>query len=218
MAGSKSIEQIEQRMAGLAPGTLRHQTLEAARRFKSTWIELGRMLWSVYREKKFREWGYLTFDAYCAKEVGIRSATAKKLLHSYYFLEKEEPTLLQKISGEPPAQVPHLDSVNLLRLLSRRPELPSDRYRQIRSQVLEKGREATDLRQEVRTLLDSAQPDPAAVRQQRRRSTIRRMVGTLRALRAELSASGFLPASILAEIDRLAKKLEQAIPPEAGAG
>ena len=60
---SKAIQQLEERMADLQPGSLRHQTLEAAKRFKASWIELGRMLWTVYREKKFREWRYLTFEA-----------------------------------------------------------------------------------------------------------------------------------------------------------
>ena len=60
---SKAIQRLEEKMADLEPGSLRRETLEAAKRFKSSWIELGRMLWTVYREKKFREWGYLTFEA-----------------------------------------------------------------------------------------------------------------------------------------------------------
>jgi len=149
MPTSKAIKQLEERMADLEPGTLRHETLEAAKKFKSSWIELGRMLWTVWKDKKFREWGYLTFDAYCVKEVGIKAATAKKLLHSYYFLEKEEPTLLRRLSGESPANLPHADAVNVLRLLSKRSEIPADDYRQVRSQVLEKGREGAEVRREV---------------------------------------------------------------------
>ena len=211
MLTNKSIKQIEERMAALEPGTLRHETLEAARRFKNSWIELGRMLWTVWKEKRFREWEYLTFDAYCAKEIGIRTTTAKKLLHSYYFLEKEEPTLLKKLAGESPANVPSPEAVNLLRLLGKKPEVPSEGYQQIRSYVLEKGREAPEIRREVKALLDEAQPDPAAARDARRQALIRRTIGTLKGLKMELAASDMLPKKLLAEIEAVTRKLEEAI-------
>ena len=200
-------------MADLPAGSLRHQTLEAAKRFKASWIELGRMLWTVYREKKFREWGYLTFEAYCAKEVGLRASTAKKLLHSYYFLEKEEPSTLKRLTSEqPPAapsQVPSADSVNLLRLLKNREEVPAEDYQKVRSYVLEKGKEAQEVRREVQSLLqENRKADPEEVEEARSKSAVRRMIGTLKALRQQLSGGGLVPKKILAEVDGLAKKLE----------
>ena len=211
---SKAIQRLEERMADLPAGSLRHQTLEAAKRFKASWIELGRMLWTVYREKKFREWGYLTFEAYCAKEVGIRAPTAKKLLHSYYFLEKEEPSTLRRLTSEqPPAapsQVPSADSVNLLRLLKNREEVPAEDYQKVRSYVLEKGKEAQEVRREVQSLLqENRKADPEEVEKARSKSAVRRMIGTLKALRQQLSGGELVPKKILAEVDGLAKKLEE---------
>ncbi len=211
MPTSKGIQQIEERMSGLEAGSIRFQTLEAAKRFKSSWIELGRMLWTVWNEKKFREWGYLTFDAYCAKEIGIRASTAKKLLHSYYFLEKEEPTVLKRLSEEVPTQLPSADAVNMLRLLAKRQEVPPDGYQQVRSYVLEKGREAPEVRRQVRTILESSVADPEAARAARRQASIHRMIGTLKALKQELAAAKMLPQKLLSEIESLAKKLEQSI-------
>ena len=211
MPMNKAIKQLEDRMAGLEPGTLRHETLEAAKRFKNSWIELGRMLWTVWKEKSFREWGFLTFDAYCAKEVGIRAATAKKLLHSYYFLEKEEPSLLRKLTEEPPANLPHPDSVNLLRLLEKKQEVSPEGYQRVRSYVLEKGKEPPEVRREVRSLLERLETDPAAVRAARRQAMIRRMIGTLKGLKAELASSHMLPKKLLAEVEAVAKKLEESI-------
>ena len=209
---SRAIQKLEERMADLQPGSLRHQTLEAAKRFKSSWIELGRMLWTVYREKKFREWGYLTFEAYCAKEVGIRAPTAKKLLHSYYFLEKEEPSTLKRLassdSGPAPVQVPSADSVNLLRLLKNRQEVPAEDYQKVRGYVLEKGKEAQEVRREVQSLLEDNRADPEQVQQARAKSAVRRMIGTLKALRRQLSGGELVPKKILVEVDGLAKKLE----------
>lgn len=207
--GNKAIRQLEDRMASIEPGTLRHEALEAAKRFKTSWIDLGRILWTVYKEKKFREWGYLTFEAYCAKEIGIRTATAKKLLHSYYFLEKEEPTLLKKLTEEPPAKLPQAESVNLLRLFSRKQDVPSENYQKVRSYVLEKGADPSQVRQEVKSFLEASQSDPEAARAARRQTTLRRMVGTLKAMRMELDAAHMVPKKLLAEIESLAHKLEE---------
>ena len=76
-------------MGELDPQSFRYSVLEAARGFKSSWIDLGQLLYSVSKDKKYKDWGFLTFEAYCEKEVGIKQATAMKMLKSYYFLEKE---------------------------------------------------------------------------------------------------------------------------------
>jgi len=196
-------------MAAVEPGTLRHEALEAAKRFKSSWIELGRVLWTVHREKRFREWGFLTFEAYCAKEIGIRAATAKKLLHSYYFLEKEEPSFLKRLELQAaPAQLPSAEAVNALRLLKNREGFPGGAYERLRSDVLEKAREAPEIRREIRTILEESGPDPDAVQAARAKSAVRRMIGTLRALRHQLGAAELVPRKLLDEIEGLTKKLE----------
>ena len=78
-------------MHQLEPGTPRFEVLESARRFKSSWVELGERLIAVNEKKLYREWGYITFEEYCAKEVRIKKPTALKLTRAYRFLEKEEP-------------------------------------------------------------------------------------------------------------------------------
>ncbi|MBI1953890.1 MAG: hypothetical protein HYS41_07190 [Candidatus Omnitrophica bacterium] len=208
---SKALRQIEERLSGLAPGTLRHETLQAAKQFKSSWIELGRALWTVSNQKAFREWGFLTFEAYCAKEVGIRAATAKKLLHSYYFLEKEEPTLLKELEGEAPSKLPSPEAVNVLRLIRKRKEISPERYQRFRSYALEEGKEAPVLRRELKSLMEETHPDPAALRASRRQAALRRMIGTLKSLQAESAASDFLPKSLTTQIGSLIKKLEEAL-------
>src|SRR3982074_2952305 len=81
---------------GLEPGSgraarLREAVVQAARRFKSTWVALARLLVEVRRESLFEEWGDESFAAYCAKELHIRRQTALKLTRSFSFLEKHEP-------------------------------------------------------------------------------------------------------------------------------
>ncbi len=85
---TRSIRNIEQKMAGIEPGSLRYNVLEAARNFKSSWIALGQILYTVYKDKHFRSWGYMSFETYVKTELGLQKQTASKLLHSYYFLKR----------------------------------------------------------------------------------------------------------------------------------
>ena len=209
---NKGLQRLEERLAELEPGTIRYETLEAARRFKTSWIELGRVLWTVHKEKKFREWGYLTFEAYCLKEVGIKGPTAKKLLHSYYFLEKEEPTMLKQFTQQPPAQVPQVDAVNMLRLLKNKEEVPQQNYQKVRSYVLEQGKDVPEVRREVRSVLKAMETDSSVDEQlARHQAAVRRMIGTLKSLRDEMKSAGLAPAKLLEEVDRLMKKLSELI-------
>ena len=83
--------------AATVPGDtagLRSTVAAAARRFKSSWYELGRLLAQVRSTDAWQPWGFATFEAYCTTELHIRRATAEKLLRSYGFLrrhEREEP-------------------------------------------------------------------------------------------------------------------------------
>ena len=83
---TKSLQNIEEKMKGLDENSLRYHILESAKSFKTSWVELGRSLYSVWKDKLYKEWGYSTMDAYTGKEIGIRKQTAMKLLKSYYFL------------------------------------------------------------------------------------------------------------------------------------
>src|SRR4030042_972155 len=115
---TRSLQEIEQRMQGVDQSSLRYKVLESVKNFKTSWIELGQALYSVWKDKLYKEWGYSTFEAYTAKEIGIKKTTAMKLLRSYYFLEKEEPAYLEKDYAEAGkvASIPSYDAVNVLRL------------------------------------------------------------------------------------------------------
>src|SRR5688500_13719187 len=95
---------------------LRQKTLEIAKRHKASWIEFGQYLFTVHKDKLFRDWGFLSFETYCHKELGIKQTTAVKLLRSYQFLEREVPRLVDpKLQQEEePRKIPNYESVNLL--------------------------------------------------------------------------------------------------------
>jgi hypothetical protein len=101
------VTRLDARIGELPEGSLRRKVLESARRFKASWVDLGRMLAQVRREGTWEEWGHPSFEAYCTKELFLRRATAEKLALSYGFLERHEPEMARarEVRSAPPFEV-----------------------------------------------------------------------------------------------------------------
>ena len=207
---TKAIHQIEERMGDLNPESLRYKVLDCARKFKSSWMELGQYLFSVYKDKLFKDWGYLTFESYCSKEIGIRQATAMKLLKSYSFLEHEEPAFLkrQSITDRKPSQIPSYESVNALRLAKQSDRLSEDDYKTLREEVLDHVKEDAEIKKKIRTILKSNTPSPSAgEKETRKEAIVKKFLSQLRTARHEMGLLSF-PAKIIKQIDGLVEMLE----------
>lgn len=211
---TKSLSSIEQKMEDMDTGSLRYHVLKSAKDFKTSWIELGRSLYSVWKDKAYREWGFNTFEAYTAKEIGIKKDTAMKLLRSYYFLEKEEPALVEKGYAESaaPNAVPSYDAVNVLRLAKSKKTLGEEDYTNLKKEIFENGKDAREVKKELTSLMRQREElDPEEARQKRRIASIRRFLGTLKALKQEIEISKLVSAGIIKEVSGLIKKLEEEI-------
>ena len=88
-------DKLAARAEELPEGSTRRRVLEGARRFKAAWLDFARLLAEVRRDEHWREWGYPSFDRYCASELFIKRSTAEKLTASYGFLERHEPRLAE---------------------------------------------------------------------------------------------------------------------------
>ena len=211
---TKSIEAIEERMGGIDENSVRYQTLKSAKSFKTSWIELGRALYIVWKDKLYKEWGYLTFDAYIQKEVGIRKQTAMKLLKSYYFLEKEEPAYLERSHAEAhdAVSIPNYESVDLLRLAKNKKALDEKDYSNIKKEVLELGYDARDVKKGLSSIMrQREEASGPEAREKKRLAAIRRLLGTLKALKKGLEAAKVLPAAIIKETANLISRIESEI-------
>ena len=211
---TKSLERLEEKMGGIEQDSIRYRVLQSAKNFKTSWIELGQALYSVWKDKAYKEWGFLTFDAYAQKEIGIKKATAMKLLKSYYFLEKEEPVYLQKEhSGSiSPAAVPSYESVNLLRLAKNKTNIDRDDYQRFRKDVLEMGKDPSQFKRDLTTLIrEREELEPAEARQRRKMAVVKRLVSSLKTLNADIESQKLLPANLIKEISVLINKLEAEI-------
>ena len=207
----KSITQIEEKMAGIEKDSLRYQILESAKQFKSSWVELGRALYSVWRDKHYKEWGFGTLEAYTAKEIGIRKNTAMKLLKSYYFLEKEEPHYLSRDFAESAsaANIPSYESVDLLRLAKNKKSLDNDDYAHIKKEIFEEGKDTIAVKKDLTALIRQRQEfEPEEAQRKKKEATVRRLYGTLRSLQKEAQLLKLLPAPLLKDMGELLQRIE----------
>ncbi len=199
---SKSLQNIEEKMESLDVSSLRYHVLESAKNFKTSWIELGRSLYSVWKDKLYKDWGFGTFDAYTAKEIGIKKPTAMKLLRSYYFLEKEEPAYLTKL--------PSYEAVDLLRKAKDKKTLDSQDYSKLKKEIFEDGRDVQAVKRDLISLIRQREElEPEEAYKKRRTATLRRFIGSLKALKQEAEISKLLPAQLIKEAQELIRKIEE---------
>ncbi len=193
---------------------LRQKAAQIARQHKASWIELGQYLYTIQKNKMFKYWGYLEFDHYCMKELGIKPLTGVKMLRSYQYLEREEPKVIKEhFSNEDnPQKIPNYESVNLLRLARNNKQITSKDVEAIREDVFESAKDPKEVRARLKRLLsDREVKDPAEIRRSRRNTAIRRLVSLLAHTRKDLEKENLLPAYLLNQIDELSQKLQDQI-------
>lgn len=208
---TRTLDRIESRMQDAEIGSLRHAALQAAKNFKSSWVELGQALYAVWKDKGYKAWGYLTFDAYTAKEIGIKKQTAMKLLKSYYFLEKEEPAMLTPEHAEsaPAATIPNYETVNILRLAKENEAVDRVDYNRLKKDAFESGKEPREIKKDLTAIIRQREElDPDEARDKRRTTTVRRFLGTLKALGTELETGKFVSSTVLKDMKALIRRIE----------
>lgn len=211
---TKTMEALEEKLAGMDSSTLRHRVLKSVKGFKTSWIELGQALYSVWKDKLYKEWGFNKFEAYTSKEIGIRKQTALKLLRSYFFLENKEPHYLSKEYNEAAqaGSIPTYESIDALRLTSKKKNIDSSDYAQIRKDVLEKGKDARSVKKDLTALIKQREELlPEEAWQKKRATLLKRSLSLLRSLRDEIKMAKMFPAQVVKDMDKLISKLESGI-------
>ena len=197
--------------AELDQDQLRQKVLEVARQHKASWIELGQFLHTIQKNKMYKYWGYIEFDNYVMKELGIKPMTALKMTRSYLYLEREEPKVIESHNSndENPRTIPNYESVNILRLARKNPLIKDRDVAKIREHVFEEAKEPKEVRAHVRKLLSEREvQDSGEVRKTRRNAAIKRLISVLNNTRKELENEKLLPAHLLNQIDELSAKLQ----------
>jgi hypothetical protein len=195
---------LEAKADSVPPGTLRHTVLVAAKRFKATWVELGKLLVEVRDTATYEGWGYPTFEAYCTKELHIRKSTAEKLVRSFSFLARHEPKAVAK--QDVIERVPAFEVVEVLAAAEDRGQLSSEEYRSIRDSIWDAEKPAAELKREFAERFPRPAPAPAADAVQLRRlgQAARKLANDLQAFRKVPRAIAERAAALADDVEELA--------------
>lgn len=193
--------QMRQLADALPPGSLRHDVISSARRFKSTWVELGRLLIQVRDEARYEEWGFGSFEAYCLKELHIRKPTALKLTRGYAFLDKHEPEEVRR--PEIAQRAPAFEVVEVLADAEERGQLSADEYQSIRASIWDEERPTATLKRELVEKFPKPPPPPPP-----EGLYLKRLAQTARRLANELAAARGIPSTLADRAGALAQEVE----------
>lgn len=197
---SSGEQHIEGLMQQLDPASDRYQVLDTARKFKSSWVQLGEQLLKVSSHRLFQQWGFSSFEDYCSREVRIKQPTAQKLTLAYRYLEKEEPELLARQSEFKP--LPDYRSVDLLRQAREEPAISEENFQRLRQTVIEEDRSHPTALKRFKEM------SPAGNEPKSPALLIKSGVGAARRLESALREIPELPAEFFPPLQQLLAFLE----------
>lgn len=203
-------EEVSSRKATeVEPGSFRQTVLLAAKRFKSSWVELGKLLAKVRNDGTYQEWGYPSFEAYCLGELRIKKPTADKLTRNFGFLEKHEPQVMR--TPELAEAAPAFEVVEVLAQAEERGQLSASEYKSIRDSIWNQEKPTSELRR------DLTERFPAPAVKEDATGELKRLWASSKRLAAELHSNRKVPAAIRERADALVSDLEELVAAKAEA-
>ena len=202
-------EVITRKVTEVEPGSFRQTVLLAAKRFKSSWAELGKLLQKVRNDGTWEEWGYPSFETYCLSELRIKKQTADKLTRNFGFLEKHEPQVMR--TPELAEAAPAFEVVEVLAQAEERGQLSAQEYKSIRDSIWNQEKPTSELRR------DLVERFPAPEQKPNDTAELKRLWGLAKRLSAELHAQRKVPAAVRERADALAVDLEELLTAKAEA-
>lgn len=202
-------EVITRKVSQVEPGSFRQTVLLAAKRFKSSWAELGKLLQQVRNDASYQDWGYPSFESYCLSELRIKKQTADKLTRNFGFLEKHEPQVMR--TPELAEAAPAFEVVEVLAQAEERGQLSASEYKSIRDSIWNQEKPTSELRR------DLVERFPAPEEKVDGGVELKRLLATSKRLAAELHSNRRVPAAIRERADALAADLEELVATKAEA-
>jgi hypothetical protein len=180
---TKTDRQMEDRMLAVSADPERADTLQKARAFKRTWLELAEALSRVSDKKQWEGWGFSDFDAYCRKELHLKGSTVAKLLGSYRFLETSAPRVIERARTDHyEAPIPSIATVEFVEKATAAGHADAETMRTIHRSAFEEGLEKPMLAKKFGELVF---PQSNADRKEKLRASIAAAARRLSSLIAE---------------------------------
>jgi hypothetical protein len=199
---SKVVSRLAEQIEELPEGSFRRKVLESARRFKSGWVELARLLAQVRAEESWRDWGHPSFEAYCTRELFLTRATAEKLTVSYGFLERREPVIARAREAR---EAPPFEVIEVLSRAEAAGRLDDDAWEGMREEVLGGEMDRSEVSRKITERFGAPpRPEPPAAEERHAR-----LAATARRLAEACEADPDVPAAIRRHARDLAAALER---------
>lgn len=180
---------------------MRQTVALAAKRYKSSWVDLGKLLVQVRDQALYEEWGFPNFETYCLNELRIRKQTAMKLTRNFSFLDKHEPERMQ--GTDIVERAPAFEVVEVLAQAEERGQLSAQEYKSIRDSIWNQERPVSELRREVVEKFPPPEPEPLSDG-----AVLRRLVGLAKKLSSEVHGTRQVPKAVGERVDALVEDLE----------
>lgn len=195
-------EHTRRKEAPLGGSVAMRQTVAlAAKRYKSSWVDLGKLLVQVRDQALYEEWGFASFEAYCLSELHIRRQTALKLTRNFSFLDKHEPERMQQ--ADVVERAPAFEVVEVLAQAEERGQLSAQEYKSVRDSIWSQDRPVSELRREVAEKFPAPDPEPLSGG-----AALRRLVGLAKKLAAEVHGTKQVPKAVGARVEAVVEELE----------
>lgn len=191
---------------------LRNRALSICKDFKTSWVQLGQTLYSIYEDKLFYLWGFEKFEHYTKTELGIKPQVAMKMIKSYAYLENEEPAYLKEefTQMREGPQVPSLDEINVLRLAKNNKDLLNQDYMLLKKGVFEKGKDASVVRKELTAMMKERKAvDPEKEREHRNNASIKKLIASIESFEKDMESLNLVPKQVIKDAQGLLKKLSK---------
>jgi hypothetical protein len=204
---TKTDRQMEDRMLAVSDDPERADTLQKARAFKRTWLELAEVLSRANDKRLWEKWGFSDFDAYCRKELHLRGSTVAKLLGSYRFLETSAPRVIERARTDRyEAPIPSLPVVEFVQRATQTGAADAETLRSIHRVAFDEGAEAPVLTRQFGKL---AFPQTDRDRRDKLRGSIAQAARRLSSLIAEDGAP--VPKALAVKVEETIGELLEAI-------
>lgn len=107
---ASKLDTLQEELSRRGGDPLRLQCVEAARRFKRSWLEMAEALTRLRASEAYLQWGYGDIHEYCGLELQLKKGTVDKLLGSFSTLTTHAPQVLQRDGVH--QSIPTIDAVD----------------------------------------------------------------------------------------------------------
>ncbi len=182
---------------------LRVAAKEAARRYRSTWVELAGVLAEIRRTQAFSDWGHASFDDYVSRELAMKPTEAHQLVSNHAFLEKHDKKALEKLPRAEEA-VPDAKVISLLDKAAERGQLTEKDYDSLRYKIWNPDVATSELTKEIAGRFPAPPPAEPTTAQR-----LRRLASTGRRYYEEVKGARLVPAATKERLEAAVAEIEE---------